>query len=201
VPITIAPISMSEVNTHLSASSTAQRSMNDTGSRNIANKGSGAISFRDLRFGINFPAWDIEFGSGGTAETDANTTNMIYIFHDLFDLGPPGDAGAEATFFNDGTGNYTNASVSILWLPAGMGSAADHYVRWEAGGDTGLLTGSSINTDLQMNTTRFWTLTVPGPVTPGSAFGSCSGPLIIKDSGGTEYFRRTLELRGSAVYL
>lgn len=73
------------------------------------------------------------------------------------------------TYENDGdlTGTGTGAPSSTWVTPAAAATAAFYQIHVSATGDTATLTGDSLDTWLDLSSSRSWTLSAPGA--PGSA--------------------------------
>ena len=174
------------INTELGQSTTTSVNLNETKVRNLACKSSGQISYGDCRWGINFP--------GGAQNAliyikDYTTDSTLYINASDLTFSPT-EASASITLQINSSGTMTfsastsssSNSTSVTWLTSG--SAGDYTAQLNVTlGDTP--SGSAINTDLALSTTRSWSFSVSTGFFPTLVIKECFGNLIIKDSGGT----------------
>lgn len=193
-------VTAQDINTELGVSSTAQIEMSNNWVKNVACKSSGAISYGDCRWGINFPGGDMGLGGynllgatyGASSKLEISSAHLVF-----FDGATSAFCTSEINFYANGVmrlNSYSAGSGSFVyhrtWLTSG--SAGDYTVQFQrTGGDA--LTGGTTNTDLVMSTTR--TFVLDGTVGPsvGTDFKNTIGNLIIKDGGGT-LITRPIEL-------
>lgn len=175
------------INTELGQSVTTSVNLNETQVRNLACKSSGAISYGDCRWGINFPGGDytnfvkvIQYPASAYMSLSDNDFQFYY---------PPfSSAYASVTLTVNSNGilyiycgaqTYTNT-----WLTSG--SAGDYTVRLSKTSGDNPTGGNAVNTDYVLSTGRSWAWSVSvGPPGPGYSALSFDGNLILKDSGGT----------------
>lgn len=175
-----------DINTELGQSVTTSVNLNETQVRNLACKSSGQISYGDCRWGINFP------GGGQTSliyTKNYTTDNVLYISASDLTFSPT-EASASITLQINSSGtmlfsastSFGSNSTSVTWLTSG--AAGDYTAQLNVtSGDTP--TGSAIDTDLALSTTRSWSFSVSTGFFPTLVIKECFGNLIIKDSGGT----------------
>ena len=178
-------VSAQNINNEIGYSSTASVNLNETRVRNLACKSSGAISFGDCRWGINFPA-----RAHGYLLSSANyaVSNQLDLSADHLTFAPDDASSAvELQIQSGGTlrmyaaGGFQSQTRDITWLTSG--AAGDYTAQLQiTSGDTP--TGSATGVDLALSTTRTWTLTATTTF-PSLVIKSCSGNLIIKDGNGT----------------
>jgi hypothetical protein len=179
--------SAQNINTELGQSTTTTVTLNETQVRNLACKSSGAISYGDCRWGINFPGGD--YSNFTRTIQYATSAYMALSDFSLVAYDPPlSSASASVTvsvnsngtlYIYCGSQTYTNT-----WLTSG--SAGDYTVQLSKTSGDNPTGGDSINTDYALSTTRSWAWSVTvGPPGPGFSALSFDGNLIIKDSGGT----------------
>lgn len=177
-------VTAGNINTELGVSSTAEIQMSNNWVKNVACKSSGAISYGNCRWGINFPGGSVD-GTGYAKQYDQNST--------LVDLAYSVGAGTQFA-----TCELTIASNGNMVIYASdMNGTYSHVVNWLTSGAAGDYTaqlqvvsgnsptGSAANTDLNLGTTRTWTWTVADNSGGGTTTLATDGNLIIKDGGGT----------------
>lgn len=184
-------IKASEINTELGVSSTAEIKLGNNWVRNVATKSSGTIAYGNTRFGINF--FGGFFDTGSYSKTYNLNSTLDGIATSI--TGPYAEAGIKicsngvfqciAATSEDGT-QYPK---SATWLTSG--SNTDYKCRFDI--TTGSLSPSSSasGTDHALTSDRYFAIL--DSVGSGSTIG-VAGTLIIKDSGGTELFRRDVNL-------
>jgi hypothetical protein len=168
--------------------------------KNVACKSSGAISYGDCRWGINFPGGVMDQSGGYDVNYETNSTLQIsasqFTPQDGFSYA---EGYSEIRFYANGvmrlqastTAGPTNYHKT--WLTSG--SAGDYTVQFQQTSGDALDGGSSAaNTDLAMSTDRLFAL-FTGIVGTGAGFVSKNtlGNIIIKDGGGT-LITRPIEL-------
>lgn len=184
-------VSAQNINTEIGASSTATVALNDPAVRNLANKSSGIISYGDCKWGISIPGGDISDVAGTTSYTKTySTLANIQIFTTTV-VGPLAEAGIMVaangalqyrTDTSEGGGQVVK---SATWLNSGTNS--DYKIRLQTNGAT--LSGSSSagDTDHVLSSDRYFAINL-------SVSGALNGNIILKDSAGTELFRRQVDL-------
>lgn len=111
----------------------------------------------------------------------------------------PGSGVARTTIElnSDGSGTYSTESnidipniviYSFTWLLSGSASDAYAYMDGPSGDS---FSSGSVNSSLQLNTTRIWTLEVLGT---GPASKTLTSTLRIKNSGGTDLIAKTISM-------
>jgi len=202
----------SDINTELGKGSTTILRMGDANTRNVACISSGAISFGNCRWGINFPGREISAYRGFTQIElkKYDTDNRLDVFssdilpiYGTFDIV---SASAVITLFSNGVMRIeaTNSAVSAVpthftWLTSGVNS--DYTAQFNITSGALSAGSSSANTDLALSTDRTWfvqTNTLFGTGGDQSDTSSAGGNLIIKDSGGT-LITRPISLYSEAV--
>ncbi len=184
-------VSAQNINTELGVSSTAAVTLNDTAVRNLANKSSGAVSYGDCRWGINIPGGDISDIAGTTSYTKTYSTVANIQIITTTTVGPLAEAGIMvaangAIQYRTDTSEAGGQVVkSATWLTSGTNS--DYKIRLQTNGAT--LSGSSSagDTDHVLSTNRYFAIDL-------SVSGALNGNIILKDSAGTELFRRQVDL-------
>jgi len=178
---TASQVSAQDINSEIGYTSTQSVNLNETRVRNLACDSSGEINFAQCRWGINFPGGAHALGAR-TKQYD--TTSSLDLYDNAL-IGYDGVSTVTASvslYLNSGGTMvvYTPGGVTNTWLTSG--SAGDYYAQLSKTSGTDP-TGSAINTDLVLSTTRYWEWTVT--VGPGYGYNtkSFSGNLIIKDSG------------------
>jgi hypothetical protein len=194
----ISQVSISEVNSAVGYSSTAQTSLNDTRFRNLANKtGSGTtIPMADLRFGLQLPL--VEFTSSNTAILEVEDASAVagYSFASIsIQLNSNGTGSYNYTYINN---SPSSASQSFTWLT--VGSASDYECQMTV--HSGSLSSSSgTGTSLSLSSTRFWTLSAEASGGGGvSQVNTFEGTLVITRSGVVGPFRRYSLSAGAASF-
>lgn len=178
---TASQVSAQNINSEIGYGSTASVNLNETRVRNLACDSSGEINFAQCRWGINFPGGYHAYGSR-TKQYD--TTSSLDLYNEssiIYDGFSTTSASVSLYLNNNGTMIvYTPSGVTNTWLTSG--SAGDYYAQLSktSGNDP---SGSAINTDLVLSTTRYWEWTVSAGPGFASVSKSFSGNLIIKDSG------------------
>ena len=175
--------SAQDINTELGVSSTASVNLNATAVRNLACRSSGAISFKDCRWGINFPART-------NFALDYATSNKVDLFESVITNGAC-DSETKIVIGSNGTLTYSSATnlsgdttfMSRTWLTAG--AAGDYTARFDITSGT-LSSGSAADgTDLALSTSRTFRVTAVQAGGGSSVLNICEGNLIIKQSGTT----------------
>lgn len=175
------------INTELGQSTTTAVNLNETQVRNLACKSSGAISYGNCRWGINFPGGDYTNFTRTLQYT--STPNMSLSDNNFQIYNPPfSSAFASVTLTVNSNGilyiycgaqTYTNT-----WLTSG--SAGDYTVQLEKTTGDNPTGGDAVNTDYVLSTGRSWAWSASvGPPGPGIVSYYFEGNLILKDSGGT----------------
>jgi hypothetical protein len=171
------------INTEIGYSSTASVNLNETRVRNLAAKSSGAISYGDCRWGINFPAVGHvnNVGSETFISDYANTSTLSVLHTDVASGSSTATVSLELLSggtFRTVAGSFTRDST---WLTSG--AAGDYTARLDLDSGSNTPTGSATGTDLALSSNRTWSFTVS--TGPGTSIASATGNLIIKDGGGT----------------
>lgn len=177
-----------DINAELGVTGTTSMNLNATAVRNLACRSSGAISFSDCRWGINFPARDINANNTFVSNTITySSTSTLDIAAASVQQGF-GSAGSSIFLYSNGSLEYITQTQGLgtmfpvfrTWLTAG--SAGDYTVRFDI--TSGSLGGSSSasGTDLALSTDRIFGV---GTDTNGAGSASVQGNLIIKRSGVT----------------
>jgi hypothetical protein len=188
----------SDINTELGKGSTTILRLGDANTRNLATKSSGAISFGNCRWGINFPGGDFtlgSFGGGIYVQTYDFNDSLSISASDIkttYDSFSSAQAATAIRLFANGTlrlevgsSSYATAFHHKLWLTSGVNSNYTAQFQVTSGA---LTSGDSSNTDLVLSSDRAWfvtTSTLLGTGGDQSETLTASGNLIIKDSGGT----------------
>lgn len=184
-------VSFSDINTEVGYSSTAQTSLNDTRVRNLAVKSSGAISMANCRWGINF--FGGFFDSGSYSKT--YNLNSTLDGASISITGPYAEAGIKIC--SNGTFQCIAATSEVgtqfpksaTWLTSGINS--DYKCRFDITSGSLSATSSTSGTDHALTSDRYFAVADNNGT---GATISVEGTLIIKDSGGTELFRRDVSL-------
>lgn len=176
-----------------SRSTTAQLELTDPEVRNLACVSSGAISYGNCRWGINFRGGSY---SQFTRDSYYGTSNILAV--DVYESAiADGFSTAQAT----GSLSYTSGGTGTVF--AGLGTYNHTWLTSGAAGDYTIQlqkstgnnpNGASLNTDLAMSTTRTWTWATPtiGPGA-GSSTLTFTGNIIVK-TGGTTLITRPVSI-------
>lgn len=186
------------INSELGVSTTSQVALNTTSVRNIACKSSGEITFRDLRWGINFPGTYMnELGSS----INYATNSTLALSADDSTIGTSASSSVQISINSSGNVQYIctyrlgSSTKTTTWLT--VGSAGDYTAQLTvSSGNTP--SGSATGTDLALSTTRSWSLSASRS-SPGIQTLTCSGNLIIK-TGSTVLLTRPYTLTAVAQY-
>jgi len=184
-------VSAQNINTEIGASSTATVSLNDTSVRNLANKSSGVVSYGDCKWGISIPGGDVSDFSGITTYNKTYSTVANIQIFTATTVGPLAEAGIMvaangAIQYRTDTSEAGGQVVkSATWLNSGLNS--EYKIRLQTNGAT--LSGSSSagDTDHVLSSNRYFAIDL-------SVSGALNGNIILKDSAGTELFRRQVDL-------
>jgi hypothetical protein len=126
-----------------------------------------------------------------------SSQNIMLSITDTIPLPNSGSASVFINLNSDGSGSYQTYDLlgvvvdyGFTWLTAGSSSNAYAYMDGPSGSAFDLIS-SPINTSLQLNTSRSWSISVQG-VGPTSA--SLTSTLRIKNSSGTDLVAKTLSM-------
>jgi hypothetical protein len=184
-------VSAQNINTELGVSSTAAVTLNDTAVRNLTNKSSGAVSYGDCRWGINIPGGEVTDTAGTTSYVKTYSTSPSINVFTATVIGPLAEAGVMLAangaiqYRTDTSESGGQVVKSTTWLTSGTNS--EYKIRLQTNGAT-LASGSDAgDTDHLLSTSRYFKIDL-------SSSTLLDGFIILKDSGGTELFRRQVIL-------
>lgn len=186
------------INTELGVSSTSQVALNTTAVRNIACKSSGEISYKDVRWGINFPG---TLMTSSTTTTNYATNSRLNLTAINFRIGATATATVQISINSNGNITYTctagatTNTKTTTWLTVGSAGSYTAQLTVTSGSTP---SGSATGTDLVLSTTRSWSFSVTRS-TQGETTSTCSGNLIIKE-GSTVLLTRPYDLTATATY-
>lgn len=176
--------------------------------RNVAAISSGAISYGNLRWGINFRGGDygadyLDGGGGAAFTKEYGATPNLTVRGSTENTGLAAATRANLEINSNGTmvlnvvaGGFTH-TVGTTWLTSGV--AGDYTANLIRTGALGTITGSGTNTDLVLSTTRSWSVN-SSRATAGSDTDWLYGILVIKNTvGGAELIRRPVGLETLAI--
>lgn len=124
---------------NITANNAISTTVNGLGMSQFLNATNATVSLAS--WGAGTLGYDIYIGSSFYDTTCAGATaDLVLTF----------DSGGQMSYYDMLTTTYHT------WLLSGSNS--DYYVRLEQTGGTGTLTGSAVNTNLQLNSNRSWTL-------------------------------------------
>lgn len=174
-------------------STTAQLELTDPEVRNLACVSSGAISYGNCRWGINFRGGSY---TSFSRESYYGVSNILAVdSYDsvLADGSSTISASGSLQYTSGGTGTvYANAGTfNHTWLTSG--AAGDYTIQLQK--STGNSpTGASLNTDLVLSTSRTWTWATP-TIGPGAGLSTLTftGNIIVK-TGGTTLITRPVSI-------
>ena len=201
MPTPTGTISLSNVNTELGRSSTANISMNEAAVRTLAGVGgSGTIITMDnLRGKSSLAATLPDYGV---------TSGWIELDRYYFDSGASyGEAYVDILLNSNGTGAYrygdsgtaTTNFTSFTWKTGG-GSAGDYYAHMAAPSGGSFAAGSSAtNTALALSSTQNWQLLVTSPVNPSDVSQYLTSTLQIRKADGSALVSKSVSMSGSVV--
>lgn len=153
-------ISMSQINTELGFSATAQISLNTTAVRTLAGVPSGQIDLNDF-WGKSSYAATLSASSNSCLSISPTNANAGFRIDS--------DGYVYSTGFSNGT--YTQR---YLWKTGG-GTVSDYQCRWT--NTLGTLSGGTAGTWLACSSDNTWTVTV---TTDGFASKTCEGTVEIR---------------------
>jgi hypothetical protein len=214
-------VTFSQVNTELGVPSGTTMSASNTGFRNVANDNSGEINLRQVRRGLNFPGGTFNDGSTRgfgyyrpTTVTSIPLDDFIYnytaspnlTFTMLTSNEIRQSACSNCTIIVASNGQIQYIGTRLVdggnvrqtytttWLTSG--AAGDYTAQLQVTGGTYTASSDLRNSDLNLGTTRQWTLLVGSSGFVG--LNRSNGALVIKQAG-TEIFRRPLTLHAEAL--
>jgi hypothetical protein len=201
MPTPTGTISLSNVNTELGRSATANINMNDSAVRALAGVGgSGTIITMDnLRGKSSLAATLPDYGV---------TSGWIEMDRFYFNAGASyGEAIVDIILFSSGTGAYrygdsgtaTTNFTSFTWKTGG-GSAGDYYAHMAApSGDSFAAASSATNTALALSSNRNWQLLVTSSGNPSNASKYLTSTLQIRKADGSALVSKSVSMSGEVA--
>lgn len=172
--------------------------------RNVAAIPSGAISYGNLRWGINFRGGRFQgFTGAGTYSKSYNQQSYLNVYAETLNSGVGAAARANLELNSNGvmilntvSGGITTLSHST-WLTSGL--AGDYTANFVADvASVGTITGSARNADLVLSTTRNWSVNSQRGLI-GTDGDYLIGNLVITNTvGGAQLIKRPVELESYA---
>ena len=197
-------VKASDINTELGVSSTLEIKMGNNWVRNVTTQSTGAVTAGRGRWGINFPAGDWGYSAGSYYNKNYGYDSASYGLTNAYNPFGPTTIYCQMAICSNGTLIYTAQSDSFgnvdifsrTWLTSGSNS--DYTARVDV--TSGTINGTT-GSDLSLSSTRVWSVGGEVPYSGGYTYipWDCEGNLIIKDSGGTEIFRRPISLHAVGI--
>lgn len=196
MPTPTGTISLSNVNTELGRSSTANISMNEAAVRSLAGVGGSGtvISMDNLRGKSSLAATLPDYGV---------TSGWIDLDRFYFNAGASyGEAIVDIILFSSGTGAYrygdsgtaTTNFTSFTWKTGG-GSAGDYYAHMAApSGGSFAAASSATNTALALSSNRIWQLLVTSSGNPSNNSQYLTSTLQIRKADGSALVSKSVSM-------
>lgn len=196
MPTPTGTISLSNVNTELGRSSTANISMNEAAVRSLAGVGGSGtvISMDNLRGKSSLAATLPDYGV---------TSGWIELDRFYFNAGASyGEAIVDIILFSSGTGAYrygdsgtaTTNFTSFTWKTGG-GSAGDYYAHMAApSGGSFAAASSATNTALALSSNRIWQLLVTSSGNPSNNSQYLTSTLQIRKADGSALVSKSVSM-------